>query len=256
MASACFPLTKYRWCALRCAWAKTGESGEEVGGADGARGGKIFSKTTRKLPVQLNRKQYENLFESFDYTKEATVDVGRRARREREGEREEKRTHSREEKDILSGARKQWATIRLAKRITVFTFKLNYFLRFVYHIYIYVYTYTYNALQPVATFNRRSSSSIFICRVPKILPSFIHAIEIPFHCRWNNIEREREEIHFKKENKNIYLTDDKSNLYARYDNFCCFLWRKRGEEKNNGHRSISRRKIRIENVEREREMYR
>lgn len=35
------------------------------------------------------------------------------------GEREEKRTHSREEqeKDILSGARKQWATIRLAKRI-------------------------------------------------------------------------------------------------------------------------------------------
>lgn len=38
-------------------------------------------------------------------------------------------------------------------------------------------------------------------------------------------EREREEIHFKKENKNIYLTDDKSNLYARYDNFCCFLWR-------------------------------
>lgn len=139
MASACFPLTKYRWCALRCAWAKTGESGEEVGGADGARGGKIFSKTTRKLPVQLNRKQYENLFESFDYTKEATVDVGRRARREREGEREEKRTHSREEKDILSGARKQWATIRLAKRITVFTFKLNYFLRFVYHIYIYMY---------------------------------------------------------------------------------------------------------------------
>ena len=104
----------------------------------------------------------------------------------------------------------------------------------------------------MATFNRRSSSSIFICRVPKILPSFIHAIEIPFHCRWNNIEREREEIHFKKE-KNIYLTDDKSNLYARYDNFCCFLWRKRGEEKNNGHRSISRRKIRIENVERERE---
>lgn len=143
MASACFPLTKYRWCALRCAWAKTGESGEEVGGADGARGGKIFSKTTRKLPVQLNRKQYENLFESFDYTKEATVDVGRRARREREGEREEKRTHSREEKDILSGARKQWATIRLAKRITVFTFKLNYFLRFVYHIYICICIYVY-----------------------------------------------------------------------------------------------------------------
>lgn len=35
----------------------------------------IFSETARKLPVQLNRKQYENLFESFDYTKEATVDV-------------------------------------------------------------------------------------------------------------------------------------------------------------------------------------
>lgn len=103
-------------------------------GADAGRG-KIFSKTTRKLPVQLNRKQYENLFESFDYTKEATVDVGRRARRERE----EKRTHSREEKDILSGARKQWATIRLAKRITVFTFKLNYFLRFVCHIHIHIH---------------------------------------------------------------------------------------------------------------------
>lgn len=36
--------------------------------------GKVFSKMTWKLPVQLNRKQYENLFESFDYTKKATAD--------------------------------------------------------------------------------------------------------------------------------------------------------------------------------------
>lgn len=34
------------------------------------------------MPVQLNRKQYENLFESFDYTKEATVDAGKAEERE------------------------------------------------------------------------------------------------------------------------------------------------------------------------------
>lgn len=49
------------------------------------RGEEIFSETARKLPVQLNRKQYENLFESFDYTKEATRrgDVGGRVGRQR-----------------------------------------------------------------------------------------------------------------------------------------------------------------------------
>lgn len=79
-------------------------------------GEEIFSKTTRKLPVQLNRKQYENLFESFDYTKEeATVD-GDEGRVERE-ERQRAYSIKEQEKDILSGARKQWATIRLAKRI-------------------------------------------------------------------------------------------------------------------------------------------
>ena len=67
-------------------------------GADDAGREKIFSKTTRKLPVQLNRKQYENLFESFDYTKEATVDVGRRASRERKREREGEREGGRGKK--------------------------------------------------------------------------------------------------------------------------------------------------------------
>lgn len=69
---------------------------------------------TRKLPVQLNRKQYENLFESFDYTKKATVD-GAQGRRKREEGRA--RIEGGTENDILSGARKQWASIRLAKRI-------------------------------------------------------------------------------------------------------------------------------------------
>lgn len=44
--------------------------------------GNIFGDGARKLPVQLNRKQYENLFESFDYTKEATVDAGKAEERE------------------------------------------------------------------------------------------------------------------------------------------------------------------------------
>lgn len=56
----------------------------------GAAGEEIFSETARKLPVQLNRKQYENLFESFDYTKEATVDVGRAGEWE---DKEERREH-------------------------------------------------------------------------------------------------------------------------------------------------------------------
>lgn len=58
---------------------------------------RIFSETAGKLPVQLNRKQYENLFESFDYTKEATVDVGESRREEGGGEKrgriKETRTH-------------------------------------------------------------------------------------------------------------------------------------------------------------------
>lgn len=93
---------------------------------------RYFRRLARKLPVQLNRKQYENLFESFDYTKEATVDVGKS-----EGKVGGQRGRGhiprwRSETGSLRGGRKQWATIRLAKRDRIFTFKLNYFLRFVY----------------------------------------------------------------------------------------------------------------------------
>lgn len=65
-----FSLTKYVYFAVHLG--ENGESGEERTSWSGIDDGgeKIFSKTTRKLPVQLNRKQYENLFESFDYTKE------------------------------------------------------------------------------------------------------------------------------------------------------------------------------------------
>lgn len=88
-------------------------------------------ETARKLPVQLNRKQYENLFESFDYTKGTTVERCRQrvrgwsgmTSREGEGRVDEEDADTfrdgGDERDggSLRGAQKQWAAIRLAKRI-------------------------------------------------------------------------------------------------------------------------------------------
>lgn len=103
----------------------------------GAEEEEIFSETARKLPVQLNRKQYENLFESFDYTKEATVDAAKGARgerTERDGMTKRTRTHSAmAERDGESWRRAGTMNHhQTCKADRIFTFKLNYFLRFVY----------------------------------------------------------------------------------------------------------------------------
>jgi len=85
------------------------------GGREGGR--EIFSETARKLPVQLNRKQYENLFESFDYTKEATVDAGKAEEREGQKGRGGIPGQGQGGGRLLGTRGKQWASIRLAKRI-------------------------------------------------------------------------------------------------------------------------------------------
>jgi len=102
------------------------------GGREGGR--EIFSETARKLPVQLNRKQYENLFESFDYTKEATVDAGKAE--EREGQKGRGGIPGQGQggggREALRDAGETMGQHQTCKTDRIFTFKLNYFPRFVY----------------------------------------------------------------------------------------------------------------------------